>query len=912
MSVIRRHIAVGSLFCAAVLVLFSGCSDSSSGGGTITTTGEGIELPAEVSAVAARGDAGATIRVGRINGSVGAALRSYVGTAQPAVADLPEGSDYHTWQVRKFVDIKVLDVFEIIDTIFDAMRQTGYTDEDNVGQGWYKTLVAFKDEGEGGRTETSLQEWYVNSQLVVSGGQTTNRVTVKIVENDEDFEQLIRVQVDVEEAPTENEDGTLADLGVWEIRASFGPNDGTATNTGFFHATGSIAGDDTAKLTISDSFTRNEGPDDEEITSETRAVIYRSEEEGYGSVEVPDWDQCFGGGPGGPGDDEDDDNPCADGTVPNVEIQFSYNDRYLSVTVDEDTVSFDRADEHELVYRYELFDGTTGDLVQKETEFGFPVRGGENNNQHGYYGSWQDRHELWMDGDTLETGATVVRDGFFQGDEPPSYTVVRFPGALTKIGLVEGSLDQLENIAAEIFLFNDFRLVWNAEGQRWERCDGEGEFGGCETQEDFTSGLSTLVQRGDGDQKHINVHSCSFNEETEEFSCNDYVYQETEEGGAFFVAQFDEQTGQLVPTQTQLTPTDGQELWVSIGGRTYIQYTGEFDGETTTTGWVEKELSEFNFDTWTPVFNDEGDTEFFFENGREYFVNNRGANLRVRRNGDDGTAEDFEVYMEVQTVAKPGDDLATLYPEGTVLVDPWDPEFSSRYTFETDPASDNYLLLVFETVNETDQSEGFSAGDVVTNKDIWGLRIVGDESSFEEATLFNWEYRGEGDFFGGVTYLRDSDNELVLLSEPIRFQPVALPRTDDIVNDRAEEEWLTYSLMFDGFLHGLPDTNYELQKVDFEGDGITAILSNNVRIADGLELTSDDGDGTYLVKGVDVGIFLGFVTDFPDGEQPDMTEATGLDLDEEIPEFTHPDIDGTVPDAELLYVEGIPVSELSE
>ncbi|NIQ55487.1 MAG: hypothetical protein GWN85_19045, partial [Gemmatimonadetes bacterium] len=70
---------------------------------------------------------------------------------------------------------------------------------------------------------------------------------------------------------------------------------------------------------------------------------------------------------------------------------------------------------------------------------------------------------------------------------------------------------------------------------------------------------------------------------------------------------------------------------VGIDGRSWIEYTGEFDGPTTHTGWVEKSLVDFDFETHTPVFDEQGDREFLFDLGREHFIHKRGASLRVTR-----------------------------------------------------------------------------------------------------------------------------------------------------------------------------------------------------------------------------------------------------------------------------------------
>ncbi|MBI4605801.1 MAG: hypothetical protein HY721_27865 [Planctomycetes bacterium] len=870
-----------------------GCDGGGGGGGSSEA---GIELPSEISAVSVQGDSGGAYRAGRAaRGSVARMLQARTARIQEAVEDLPADADYNTVQVRKFVEIEVLDIFEIIDTIFDAVRQTHYADVENVGSGWYKCMVAFEDEGEGGVTFTQLQEWYVNSTLV--GG--VNRVRLKILEPDRDGsgEMLILVQADISQAPTENEDGTLADLGVWEIRAVFGEPGAEPAEDEFFHATADITGDGLARLTIEDQF--RESIDGDEFLASTRAVVFRSLDEGYGVAEYPNWEACWGPSP------ED----CSEGP-PAVTVLFAYNTNYLSVEVDGDASSFDRTDEHEIVHRYKLYNTTDGSDVERTHTYGFPIRVNEDgDNRFGWYGAWQDRHQVWAHGDSVDDGTSVVRNDGPPGEEPPEYTVRAFSGALTRVQLVEGSLSQVEDIAAEVFLHNDVRLRWDADTDTWFECIGDDGFGGCTSLEDFTDKLPLLAMGGDGDQKQVWINHFEMGESGP--SQTQYVYLTSAPGPGFFVAQPNSETGRLESTGVALDTgslADNWDLFCWVSGRAYIQYTGDFDGPATSTGWVEKTVTDFDFESYTPTFDEDADREFVFELGRSYFISNRGANFRVARTGEAGDATDYDVFMEVHTVAKPTGDLGSVYPDGTVLVDGWNPEQSSTYTLDTDSESANYLLLEYASVSESDEGDGAQVGDVVT-KDLWGLRVQGDASDFGEATFYNWTYQEEGDFWGGVSYLVDGAGEFVLVDEPLRFEPIQLASTDDIVNERPESEWLSYSLGFDGHLHGLPDTWWELQKVDFAADHLPAVLAKNVRIPDGTVLTdSSDGTTTYYVKAVDVGIFLGYVTAFPAGEEPDLTPAQAIDLDAELPEFDPPNISPTIPEnAELLYIDGVPV-----
>ncbi len=885
-NLVWRRVIVACV--AALTWTASGCD---SGGGGSGGSGSGIELPSEISAVSVQSGDGSAIRAGRAaRVGVARALRSRNERLQEAVADLPPDSDYHTVQVRKFVEIKVLDVFEIVSEIFDAMRQTHYADAGNVGAGWYKCMVAFEDEGEGGVTTTDLEEWYISSRLVGA----TNRVQAKIVSPSDGGEQLVLAQVDIDQAPTVNDDETLADLGVWTVRAVFSENGAEPDGSEFFQATATVLEDGSARLTVEDSF-RETGPDNVEFVGSTRGIIIRSLDAGYGAVEYPDWSACFGPDGGG-----------CDGGPPSVTVQFSYNASYLSVEVDGDAQSFDRNDEHEIVHRYKLFNTADGSDVERTRNFGFPIRVNEvGDSRFGWYGAWQDHHQIWVGGESIDNGTNVVRNDTRPGEEEVAYTVRSFSGALTRVDLVAGSLDQLAGIAAEIFIHNNVRLLWDADTDTWMECLGDDGLGACVSLDDYTNKLPSLATGGEGDQKFVMISHFDGGP-----APANYVYLDGAPGPGFFLAELDPVTGRFESTGVALDTAalaDNYELFCNVSGRAYIQYTGDFDGPATSTGWVEKTLTDFDNSTYTPTFDPAGDREFVFELGRNYFVSNRGINLRVIRTAEAGAASDYDVFMEVQTVAKPSDDLDSVYPPGTVLVEPWDPDNNSTYVLNTNPASANYLLLEYETVSNRDASDGISAGEVVT-QDIWGLRVQGDASPFEEATMYNWAYQGESEFWGGVSYLVDESGAFTLVSDPMRFESIQLASTNDIVNEILEADWLSYSLAFDGHLHGLPDTWWELEKVDFDADAIPSALAKNVRIPDGTVLTDSSDASTYYVKAVDVGIFLGYVDAFPLGEEPDLSLTGGIDLDADLPAFEAPNMTATIPaSATLLYIEGVPV-----
>jgi hypothetical protein len=672
----------------AFSVFLGGCGGGSGSGGG--RGGAGLAMPSELSAVAVSRDVGASVRAGRLAQPAGIYQTIIQHRKKSGAAadpdNLPTDSDYRRARVRKFVEVRTLEVFGVIDRLFDAFLQTRYDDAANVGAGWYKCIVAFEDEDEAGAARTELMEWYVHSTMVGAGNRTVHRVKVKILEPDGGGgTRSVRCQVDIRRAPAGNLDGTLADLGDWEIRAAIGAEGGEGDE--FFRAAAVTLGAGISRLTVRDRFTEERAG--VSIAAETRAIIVRSQDEGFGIVEAPNWAPCFDATSGA---------DCVDGP-PLEKIAFAYNRGYLSIEVDGRRDSFDRADEHEIVHRYRIFRAGDGSDAAPTLEFGFPVRAADG--RLGWYGARQGRHTLRMNGPALEDGATVSRGDLPLGAAPLHYSARVFEGSLVR---VEGS-----------------------------------------------TGLERAI--------------------------------------------------------------------------------------------------------------------------------------------------------------KPGGDPSADYAPGTVLVET--DGAGSTFVLDTDPASPRYLLLVYDTLGEVAAAAGIAAGDVV-ERDLRGLRIQGDASPAAAATLYHWEHESEGDSEGRVTYLVDAAGDFVLLSEPLRFEPVALARTSDFVRGVPPERWPRFSLSYDGTIRGLPETWSELEAAGSSGERIAAILDQNVRIPDGTVLRTGagapGGAAAYFVKALDVGIYLGRVPAIPAGEEPDLSRAAALDLDAGVPRLAEPKISAGIPaGAPLLYVRGIAV-----
>jgi hypothetical protein len=855
--------------------ILGGCGGGGSGSSSGTSSPaslSGIDLPTEISAIAANSD------------SSGSYLQSTLKSLSKAVADLPATSDYATVKTATFVDEPALQVFSIIQTIFKAVAQTHYADAGNVGTSAdtataYKAMVSWDEESEG-RSQKEMEEWTLKSFMTTEDGQDVNVVHVWM----EDDEEKNYVEFRIYTAPTQDETGTYTDYGVWKITANFTDLDDDPI--GSFYADASVEAGETV-LRLREAFDEEEdmGGQQVELNFEVAAIMHKTPTTGYGKAEVPKWDACWN-----PDLGEGDVNPCADGTIPVSRVKYAYNANYLGyqkINLEDDSteaeVYKDRTDPVTLTYRYALFDTTAGANIEKSKNFGFPIYYTDSDDQkiHGYYGAWQGRHQLWAGSEGTVADDTTVTKETWGDEEPVSYTTITYPGTMTKRGLIDASLTQIKGIPVEIFLSDNFDLKYDATDARWEKCfygktdtlDQNGHQIWQETCVDEAFDLSALAVNED-QRKWVNIgaQSCDSYDPPTNCSYHQYTYNGTN----------------LVENGTVYTPADEDRLWVSIGGNTYIVYSGIFTGDAT--GWVEKTLQSFDNRSWTPTFDDNADVAFDFPRDREYYINNKGINFVVRRIGAADAASSYEAKMEIQSVARP-DNSDTVFPSGTsYFAMEWE-DASSRSTFSFD--ADN-MLLKFRTVGSNDSNA--SVGDTVTQGK-WGLvaynasdvRLVDAEGN---PIQFNWEYTSDGNSWGKVTYLVKNDSTIQYLDDPIMLDPITLTT--------AGGDSLNFSLQYDGWMHGLPDMHWELQKNDFI---ITDDLRDKiVNIAAGTEVTQTGTSNTYYVKPLETGIILPVAAD-PGASSPDLTLADALSFDD-IPALSTVSI-GTIPTAEIKYVEGI-------
>lgn len=928
----------------------SGCGSSSSGSGTTTTTttnsdGEtvsalttGYEIPTEISAVPAD------------NGSTQArAARLFRSGAFAAVADLPADSDYVKAVPRRYIEEQSLEQFDMLEQVLGAIGQTHFGDVENINNGPYKAMVAWNEEQDGRETK-QLQPWVVDSRMIVDDdGRDVNRVLIWIEAPDPMGDgglELIKAEARVYESATVDVDGTITDYGEWALNVMFDDD----VEDYFTASSATVDGVNVIK--VRDNF--KEGLPGAETVISMKGVLYRTETTGYGQVQYPDWESCWASmamsdgdaaaadpGAGDPGaGDPGGEQSCVPASLT---AKYAYNDTYMAVQQDSAPVSYrSREATTEMTHQYGLFHQladaanniAAGDNMAKHKSFGFPVTYTDSSGftQFAYYGAWQGRHELWGGGpDGQITAGTTVTKEDFGGDTPVTYTVsAAFNGTFTKRTLSDTDLNAIKGIPVETWVNDSFDLNYLAATSKWQYCDGYTDWSTwpsvCRDRTDdsllaltdFTD-FGSLVT-GDGGRKWVNINrwdnSTSQNFEYVYLTSDPVITGFTFAGTGFYEAQFGND-GNMTPKVPAAiySPQNGDNMWVNIGGSIYIQYTGDFT--TGKTGWVEKQLTSFIEQTWTPVFADSSnDVNFSPDQGNEYYINNQGANYIVRRVDAADALASYEVKSELQSTANPVN-YATLLPTGTsYLRTPWRTDV--QFTLVTDSANANFLKLIYKTDDPNTSDVDESATPTVYTSGEWGLQayntagnpltadgtaVTVDEWGFPDAgqprpAEFNWEYSTGG--WGTQQFLLDGNGEYVVLSDPVQLQPFTA------TNGAGDQQIL--SLQFDGWMQGLPDMYGELSKNNWI---MTEDIADKIfSLPAGAEVTDSDGVA-YYVKPLDISVFLGIVTESgitgAGGTVPDITDASQADLTT-VPGFVPHGMGAMPTGTTVKYSEGIAVT----
>ena len=989
-----------------------GGSTTTSGSNQIS---KGYTLPSEISAVPT--DNSSNSNSAGLVKSFGSAINR-LSKAQTA-SGLPSTSDYATTQGRVFVEEPALERFAIIEQVLNALGQTNYADEIGTGPYKAVVAWTESDEGKDVmtlQTWTVQSNMVTGTHPTTQASQQVNVAQAWIPEIDPGTgeERMIKAQFDIYTSAEVAADGSYVNYGEWDLNVYFDA-DPTMVDpddpVGYFAAEARLDENGVTTLKVVDRGIRNEF----NLLEKMDGVLVRSQDTGYGVVSFPNWESCFDNTGGNTCVDEIAFPTTTASYAYNpthLVVQEAGGDPTFKDRNLEGAIKM----VHRYGLFYADPDSNNniaeGENVENQLSFGFPVRfemtalnANVTFENWGYYGAWQGRHELWgpdergivVDNGSngpLGTGEATV---FTRADLPPnqtapSYTMVEFDGTFTKRDLVKADLNDIKNVPVEAYIDNHFGLFYKVNPDNdpvtndtgWYSCSGWVDWweldpennernpaNACKEHEaphnplPFTplagSKLMSAIANGNTHRSWVNI-GYEDRSDPQNPVHKDMVFLSSSLGNqadftapGFYEAEWGDKGLQAKQDATKLEPTDGLEVWVSIGGVIYVSYIGFDHGNTDIrTGFAQKVLNGFDEETWTPTFKDSSfDTEFVPDRGKEYYMHSNGQNYVVMRNGTEANSvDDYIAKIELQTTANPANTEATattslsLLPAGTVyLASPWDKD--AKYTFQEDPENENFLML---TVAHDERGE-LQVGSMATG-DTWGLvayadvdgdtnlstgegfagdRPIGSEGNTllivddwgwadpalndnEEAMQFTWEYAGgdDGNTWGKQRFLKNvANDEYEILSDPIQLQGVPLfdsrgiqkrvDPTDDTSNFKL------INTMFDGWMHGLPDMYHLLSQNNWD---LTLIEDKVVHIQEGTRVR--DNNGTfYFVKPLDTSLFLGVVNQGNVDASLTLADATAIanELEAEVynmPTYTAHEM-GAIPEgAEVVikYTEG--------
>jgi hypothetical protein len=431
-----------------------------------------------------------------------------------------------------------------------------------------------------------------------------------------------------------------------------------------------------------------------------------------------------------------------------------------------------------------------------------------------------------------------------KGANGATYQTASFTGMMVKRTYVDGALSDLLNIPVQTMVNFQHNLRWN--GTTWmENGSAFTDFASLVSAPQKMVMINAMHTGGGGGQPAMLVWDPA-----------------NGSGAGFYPATNTNGTLTEVPGSSKYVPQTGDMMWINIGGSIYIEYTG-----TGATGWVQKKVTAFDQNTWTPTFDPAGDTDFTLALNNQYYINNYGGNFIVTQTA--ASPATYTVQMEVQTPVNPVNVATVLGSAVTFKPQNFQSGQSSTYQFITDSSSAKYLKLVYKSVGTQDSntSPAPSVGDVVTQGQ-WCLEAF-DSNGTDLQQQFEWNYpQGSGNW-GTQTFLytgSGSSRTYTLLDNPISLSPLSLT-----VNGVAR----TLSLQFNGWMSGMPDYSSALA---INNGIITADISRKIiNIPAGTAVT-DQSDTTksYVIKPLQIGLYLPAAAT-PDATL-DITAADGLNL----------------------------------
>ncbi len=841
-------ISVGSSMTVKAIATATGYTDSSVGSAAYVInipTLRGIALPSEVSALPTGTAPPAGVRASPRFSSRVASLSN----------EPPADSDYAQARTFKFVSEQSLGVFDILNTLFNAIGQTHYDDVAVLNQPAYSAMVAFQQKDQTGQEQKQLVKWVVQSTRDSASTPNVVKLWMRQSVSKDPTIQTIQAKVVITEAPIQNPDGSYTDYGVWRMDART-----IALDPSGWHFVATATRDVQGRAVIMMEQGSSATP--------TRGILYKSASSGLGKVKFTT-DVC---GPTG----------C---TPTLIGVPYAYDAQNVTLKYGgASPVTKARNSFVDLVNRYGLYDATTGEDVAKTRRFGFPIRGSVGGTEvFGYYGAWQGRHQLWANGSSVPPGLQVNRADVPPGQTGAAYTASEvFKGILVKRSYAPALASDLTGLVVQTWDNESFEIGF--DGTKWCTSPMFGYPPGtppppgpmpgvCAGQNsaDFTDFIR-LVSNPNDKFRNVMIFQPGM---TPKY----FVYLTDYPAGApdpgFYEAEMLNGPPQRKPSATVKTVfQDTDRLQVNVGGMVYVSYDG--------TGWIRKTVESFDDKTMTATFKAGGDLPFTLKTGPEYYFNNGGTNYVVKvENGA------TVVKLEMQSVANPNN-ASSFVPAGTVFEQQWCQPGStcSTYEFVTDRASQKFMKLIYKTVSEADAgSQRVIGGEV--DFGMFGFKAVIGGAPVQ----FNWDYPQTGQTNGGTQqYLVDTGGAYVMLDDPIRLESVDLTNAASLTR--------RFTLQFDGnWMQGLPNVFQELNSSGF-------LVTNEIK-QKAFSVPTGMVIGSYIVKQLQISEYM---ETLPSATPLDLTEAKAITVDVSVPVFVDPVIGDIPANAPLLFSEGKPVT----
>ncbi|MFQ5901632.1 MAG: hypothetical protein ACE5IH_08760, partial [Thermodesulfobacteriota bacterium] len=427
-----------TLFSLSMLfiIILAGC-DGGGGGSASSESVTGLEISERMSVVESSEDTGGLYVRGL---SIGARL--------PA----DTSSDYYTDEVDVWVYDASTESLNIVNEILCAFAQTGYKEMVNSGnyialvdfggceQGSNRSSTGSKGQSSGAGAD-DLEVWTVNSSRADNNAPHIVKVWVnEVAEEEFDEDKIIYVKVSITEGT-----GSANPFGIFSMTfkglPTAAPYD--ASNAIF---TGSLKTVDAANSQLGFAFYMTMGDINTpkapgEFAMIEKAHVNTSADLSTGQAytyqkERSNWGQ-------------------GDSSL-EKEYDVAFDTNYFRRSIDggQNNECFDRSNFDNMVWRYGLYNSSTGARITRDSGFSIRTAGGD----FAWIGYWG----LWAPpGVTINSGDTVTREDFGSGSGD-SYTIVKAPGKLIKHTKIEKTLGDVNGMPLNFWdNGTNFQVFWD-------------------------------------------------------------------------------------------------------------------------------------------------------------------------------------------------------------------------------------------------------------------------------------------------------------------------------------------------------------------------------------------------------------------------------------------------------------------